>query len=305
MTLEPQGRDLFALLERFVGGELSEEVWAGAGSLALVIQGQMGRRERAALERELTATRRDELAALLRHACYRTLHERPREHTLLAATRLSDGRIWTERPKEWIERARELEADPVSRRTDVAGLIRRAREGGFCGDPSASVLATAALRVVDEWKARVYLVLALAQEGALDRSLRAAEEALVRARTPEARSHSLLALAGTQARVGVLHHAMERYRDASALEVLPAVPQFGWFTVAVRLGLPIEALEAGHRLADVCTSAAGIDDCIQAWRAARGKGVSGPWKEPAEEIRKIDDRLPSVAHEVLEVAFER
>jgi hypothetical protein len=304
MTDRPGDPHLFELLERFEAGERSEAVFQGATGFASILQGSgSGRMDRRTLERELRASRREELAALLRHACYRTLQAAPREKSLLVATREADGRLWVEPTSQWNARAAALEIDRQHLDANATAMIRSARDRGFDGRITASSLALAALRVQDGWKARIYLSQALAQEGDERQSLQVAEDLLAQTVSHGPRGHSLSAVASAQARLGMLEGALASYRVAAEHAVVPVVCEFSWLTLALRMGRADEAIEAGSRLSELCSRTDDVLDCIHVWRAARGLRALGALSQ-ADEVRRMVGRLPPVAREIMEVALE-
>ncbi len=301
---EQRDYGLFDLLERFSDGERTEAVWSAAAGFAGVLRGaRIGRLDRAALERELDAARREELAALLRHACFRTLHALPREKTLLVPTRNAEGRRWVESPAEWNARAAALEAYPDPRDAEALAKVRKARRGGFGGDPSASSLAWAAIQVRDEWKARIYLSKALGCEGKSERALQVAQELAARSLPGECRASAFLAVGCRQVSMGRLTQALLSYRTAANVGVAPIVSEFSWLTISLSLGHEDQALEAGRRLGDLSDNPEEVEDCMQVWRLARSSGALGVLSGGDPMLRRIEDRLPAIARMVAEMLF--
>jgi tetratricopeptide (TPR) repeat protein len=249
-------------------------------------------------EKHLVRAHREELAILLYQACQSALFEEPTFNSYFCRKQSPSKEVKVPEPGDWKRRAaREL---PLAARVSVdASQALKEALARFPSPGWASRLAVASFNLLPRDETRIWLGLALHQEGSTNLARLSFEEALrVRPSTPnEALAH--LNLGSCAFRSGDLTTAWEHYAFAARVGegLVPALAFL--MSSSILLGRDQEAIEASKRLEEsVSGHHALLDECARVIRAYT-PGVGSKESSYCKTISSLWDRLSAAGREVL------
>jgi hypothetical protein len=296
MSAEREAWGLLDVLDAFASGERSPHVWAGAQCLATVIRREaeqpFGKQR---LEQTLTSTQREEMAALLRYACYRTLRTSKSLRRALPPARSADGSIWQDDEELWRTRINGASVDG-----DAAKLLHRAFGAGWTEAGIATDLAVAASRIDDGPTSRLYVAYIRTVEGDVSRALGGIRGMELGWRELSYQRRALTIQAYALSRLGRLHMALEASRTAAHMGAPEPETALGWMSLAVRVGSEHEFRSAGWLVAECGAGRTEMHQQLEAWLSDLDADAREQVRHIWKTVMQWSEGIPSVTQDVLQ-----